>query len=505
MSASTLPHASQAAQLADIAARACKLTGGSGAAIALCEGDELLTVASTGDSAPDVGVPVSEGSFAGLCFISATVQVCSDTENDRRANAELCRALGVRSMIAAPIRCGQKVRGVLAVFAPVPKAFDGSVSVLTTLADIAGELAAREANATPPEREVAPAPPEPPAGPAAPVAAATTLLQMPAPTLREASALINEITAVEPPKPAPRTSAVPIVPPPSEPPRPGKLDLLLPAEDPGPAVFHPVAPTPPPAFAMLDQLQKPARQGRKRARFAAVAVGVVALVAIGGWRLHANRSNTVPVLAAVSDEIVPETTPAMPDPVTTPAPPGAEPVTITARSSNEPAKAQTPQVNATGVAKPTAAEPEPAAVLPERKELAILMPTARPKPEPEPEVAAPAVTVTTNALPELTAKPYVPAVAAAKPSQFLPARLLKSVAPVYPSIAKNVKVNDTVVVSAVIDKEGRMTNMRVVRGMVMFHHAALEALRQWRYEPATLNGSPIESSVQVEVRFKGSD
>jgi hypothetical protein len=109
-----------------------------GAAIALAEknpgAENLGTMtcrASIGDSAPPVGATLRIGSgFSGDCVRSGMTQRCDDTDNDRRVDPETCRALGIRSVLASPIRSGETVIGLIEVFGAEPRAFaekDGAV------------------------------------------------------------------------------------------------------------------------------------------------------------------------------------------------------------------------------------------------------------------------------------------------------------------------------------------------------------------------------------------
>ena len=119
-----------------IAERCCTFTRANGAAIALLEKGEMLCRASSGD-APPVGATLEIGSgFSGYCARTGFLQRCDDTEMDPRVDRESCRMLGVRSIIAVPIRMGNTVVGLLEVFSSKPRAFnerDGTI--LQRLAD----------------------------------------------------------------------------------------------------------------------------------------------------------------------------------------------------------------------------------------------------------------------------------------------------------------------------------------------------------------------------------
>jgi putative methionine-R-sulfoxide reductase with GAF domain len=119
-----------------IAERCCTFTRANGAAIALLDNSEMVCRASSGD-APPVGATLDIGSgFSGYCARTGFLQRCDDTDVDPRVDRESCRMLGIRSIIAVPIRMGDKVVGLLEVFSSKPRAFnerDGTV--LQRLAD----------------------------------------------------------------------------------------------------------------------------------------------------------------------------------------------------------------------------------------------------------------------------------------------------------------------------------------------------------------------------------
>jgi len=126
------------AVLALIASRSRSLLRASGAAIALEErgvGEqqalEMVCRASSGTSAPPVGIILQVGSgFSGECVRTGKLSRCDDTEIDERVDRQSCRALGIRSILAAPLKVGDRVIGLLEVFSAEPCAFrehDGTV------------------------------------------------------------------------------------------------------------------------------------------------------------------------------------------------------------------------------------------------------------------------------------------------------------------------------------------------------------------------------------------
>ena len=74
--------------------------------------------------------------------------------------------------------------------------------------------------------------------------------------------------------------------------------------------------------------------------------------------------------------------------------------------------------------------------------------------------------------------------------------------PVYPQIAITARVEATVYLEATIDENGRVTNMRVLKGHALLDAAAKEAVSKWRYSPTTLNGERVPIIMTVTVAFK---
>jgi len=79
--------------------------------------------------------------------------------------------------------------------------------------------------------------------------------------------------------------------------------------------------------------------------------------------------------------------------------------------------------------------------------------------------------------------------------------LVHEVKPQYPPLARQARIQGTVVLQAVIGKDGTVQNLRVVSGHPMLTRGAIEAVKQWRYKPYYLNGEPIEVDTQISVNF----
>jgi TonB family protein len=110
--------------LNEIVEQACLATGASGAAIVLERGGEWICRASAGGTAPDLGARLdTEAGLSGGCVKTRTVQRCDDAQTDPRADIEACRNLGVRSVIILPLLQNDRLAGVFELFSASPSAF----------------------------------------------------------------------------------------------------------------------------------------------------------------------------------------------------------------------------------------------------------------------------------------------------------------------------------------------------------------------------------------------
>ena len=87
-------------------------------------------------------------------------------------------------------------------------------------------------------------------------------------------------------------------------------------------------------------------------------------------------------------------------------------------------------------------------------------------------------------------------------SDMSPGMLMTPIRPTYPAIAKAAGVQGTVVVEAVISRTGTIESLHVVSGPPMLREAAMEAIRNARYQPYKLNNEPIEVETMITVNFK---
>ena len=123
----------------EILKEACLATGATGAAIALALGAKRVCLATTGPDVPDLGADLNAGAgLTGCCVQTRQVQQCSDTETDPRVDVEICRFLGVRSVVALPLMDSGDLFGVFEIFSSRANAF-GQSDVLS-LQDLANRI-----------------------------------------------------------------------------------------------------------------------------------------------------------------------------------------------------------------------------------------------------------------------------------------------------------------------------------------------------------------------------
>src|SRR5437867_47580 len=110
-----------------ITERAQMLTRATGAAIALRNGSEVICRARAGGTAPDLGVRLqTDSGISAQCLRRGEVVLCNDAQDNPQVDAASCRRLGVRSILAAPLRQFQKTLGIFEVLSASPNAFNSN-------------------------------------------------------------------------------------------------------------------------------------------------------------------------------------------------------------------------------------------------------------------------------------------------------------------------------------------------------------------------------------------
>lgn len=508
-------------ELTVIAQRAQAFTNASGTAIALSEGnvDEIICRARSGSAAPEVGTALRvEGSFTGLCIQSGKELRCDDAETDTRVDMAAIRALGIRSMVVTPIRQDSKVIGVLACFAPTAHAFTIThVAVLKTMADQITVLLQKERRS----REEAPAPavsaPAPPA-PAAPKIA-----------------VAQPASAPPPSTPPPSTPVAPVM---IKPATANSRNAVARSSFPVVSKVEPASPLPetkkeekkPDIRASFGTFDAVAAGDKKSALntkvLGAIAVFVV-IAAIATFAFVKMRKPGVPVPAQNAQEQAnPSTTtePAQPQPAeqsqaTTPTAP--VPVSASGNSASQPVAVNTASHVA---AKSTAASVSPST---KRKsdQAAEHSTVTEPPEKPAPVTVAlssgpsqikantsqqgadvtPTLSIVPGNAPSSLSSLANPVSSAPKAvlarSEFKPLKVLKKVPPVYPALARFRRLSGQVEVQVTVGKDGKAHNPKLISGQAMFRDAAFDAVKQWLFQPAELNGQAVEQTTRIKIQF----
>jgi protein TonB len=283
-------------------------------------------------------------------------------------------------------------------------------------------------------------------------------------------------------------------------------------------------------FADDSASAEPAAGGKKGLLFALLAAGILLAGGGGYWYTHQGAAilggaETPRQSASVSQRSAPDALPsasASSAPVTQPASPANSQNTRSASAGKDaavPASLVTTLPAAAGrsaqplAASPAPVDPQPAAAQPKKPTLGqirLAAPKANPKSDgsavgdadlalnnsAEPGDAALGATFASSSGP---AAPSAPVTVG---GDVKTAKLLKSIPPVYPAFAKTQHVSGDVKVDALIDAAGHVTTMKIVSGPAMLHQAAMDALRQWKYQPATLDGKAVPMHLTVTIQFR---
>jgi TonB family protein len=498
-------------ELAAIAQRAQAFTNASGTAIALGEGnmDEIICRARSGSSAPEVGTAMRvEGSFTGLCIQSGKELRCDDAETDTRVDTVAIRALGIRSMVVTPIKEDNRVVGVLAVFAPTAHAFTIThVAVLKTMGDqisvlLQKDRRAREDGVQPEAARPEPARPAVPVASPKPVAAAPS---MPPPVV------------IKPAAPAPATppthrAAFPVVS------RVEPIKTTVVAEDiAAPATYtrderrseHKTDPR-----ASLSTFDAVAGE-EKKSGVSLIVVGVAAVAVIGASTFgYLKLRNHGPEAPAVQHaQVTPNPQATQPAAATSAAAANVQPVPAPASSSAPASRvsADNSSESSKRAEKTPVKSSAPEKIVPERRAPeteTVALSTAPSRiatgGQDSSQDAAPALTL--GAAPGSGSLSALAKPNAAKPSmlaqsELSPVEVTKRVPPIFPTIARQRRLSGTILVDALIDKNGKVANMQLVSGPPVFRDAAFDAIKQWQFKPAMLNGQAIDQHTQIRLQF----
>ena len=89
----------------------------------------------------------------------------------------------------------------------------------------------------------------------------------------------------------------------------------------------------------------------------------------------------------------------------------------------------------------------------------------------------------------------------ASPAEVTPVKVLRQVTPAYPPSARSARIEGAVCLAAQISAGGRVKHVRVLKGNRRLAPAAIVAFRQWRFQPATINGEPVQANYAADFTF----
>ena len=277
-----------------------------------------------------------------------------------------------------------------------------------------------------------------------------------------------------------------------------------------------------PSFSAFSEKDSGASGVTKKVLIAAVVLLALAALGYVGYGKFAKPS-TAPVPQSISAPSRPQSS-AQPAPVVAPS---VAPSTSTADLAGAATSALAPKTTAaTPLDKPSAAtgnspvtriavDAEPGAKKPNSAPILVKSTTAGTKTKAQSEDSAPqlpspiadATAPDSNLSGLMAVSPSLPkpSLETIKVSQGVSQGLLiKRVQPKYPQAALAVHTEGSVEIDATINKEGSVTNVKVLSGNAVLAHAAVEAVRQWRYKPYYLDGQPVEIETQITVKFKAN-
>jgi TonB family protein len=468
-----------------------ELTRANGAAIALLEGADVICRARIGN-APDVGVKLSlDSKLSGECFLTGNIVQLNDSENDPRVDPAVCRALNFRSVLIIPIFSAGQVIGICEVLSPQPANFQGGdVLVVSALAELVASLDSRQETETiePTAEEIVERP------------STNEVI-----SAVDEQTVLDEIMALAEPLP----DAEPIL-----------LEQLLELSVPEIPEFEASAPVP---------LPQPVAAQHQPAQTAVVAttarrepkakpkqeISTTLLVAVAGACILVTAGVAEYVHLARAKQMTPTSATAVTSTIAT-VPAAAAPDAGNAKLGGESAEAKTSEPAPAKVS--VAAKPSAKTVKTEEDSAAgedaiVLTPSGRQAlAESRTETSAPNAPSIASLSGNATAIPLVanlPPASAPRLSGPINisrgvsgGKLIHRVAPSYPDLARRAGVSGTVVLSAVVSKDGKVTKLKLVKGSQLLASEAMRAAGQWRYSPFVLDGKPIEVETQIVMDFK---
>jgi protein TonB len=425
--------------LNEIVEHARLATGATAAAIALTRGDEIVCRATTGANAPDLGVRLDvDSGLSGACVKSKQWQRCDDSETDSRVDAEICRGLGVRSILVFPVVREEKLLGVFEIFSPRPNAFsDREIQTLQALSRSIVNNVDRAADVV--------APPVP--IPRVPVLPSSGLVAT-------AAAEIIDPSRLDPAQVVPvQVDPVELDPKQFDQAQP---DVALPVAETA-TVFQPL---------------------RRDYGTTVLTLAVIAVALFLGWMMGYVRRPRGPVATKAKAAVNATTQAVQANPPQDAAPTASAAVPDQPTSSSVAAPAASQQ---------SGSQQSGASALP----LGSLVVYENGK-----------VIYRTPSQDSSHSAKGTPSGPVNVPPRVADEYLMLRVEPDYPESAREQHIEGPVILEALVGKDGAVEKLSTVSGDSQLASAATDAVRQWRFKPFLRNGSPEEFQTRITVDFR---
>jgi hypothetical protein len=423
---------------------------GSSSAIALrVPGNHFVCRAAAGKFAPGLETRIEDqDGLSAECVRSGRQQICHDTESDARVDAEMCKSSGIRSLAIIPLFWQQKLVGILEVFAPLPHAFDKAlVERLTNLGNrIVDTVAFADAHLKP----QSPAPGR---------------SQRPVQPWVEAKMREPGLAALAPPEPA------------------GDVSNLA---------FEGASKSIPPANLATADLpgqvflvEPPQKRGNLGLTLIALATGLVAAAGLWWWPTQPPQPSVAESRPSPPKQVLPD----------------SQPATVVASNPVERTNSPRPSRQvAVSKAQPSSSPANQRAANEPRVRSGELVVYERGK-------------IVYRALPgsDVLIGPVTSASETEKlrdttdvfPSPVITGgKLIHQVLPTIPPEVVGLHLPEDVLLEGIIGQDGTVRDIRFIRGDARLSAAAIEAVRQWRYQPFRSNGEPVDMLSSLSVHFR---
>ena len=269
-----------------------------------------------------------------------------------------------------------------------------------------------------------------------------------------------------------------------------------------------------PSFAALSDENSDGSGSNKKILIAAAVILAVAALGYFGYEKFGKSPTTAPTSQAVvvPQNVAPQNSAAS-APTSSPVAVSATPV-ATGKAAGSSTFDQ-PSASAGASTAIRIASPEPETKRPSAAPIVVKSSnTKTSKTQTQADESAPSLSnvessANNSSLPSLIASPSLnlprPTLATVRVSQGVSQGLvIKRVQPKYPQAALASHTGGAVLIEATVNKEGNITNVKVLNGDPILAKAALDAVRQWRYKPYYLDGEPVEIQTQITVNFKAN-